>query len=335
MRTETLTVMVVDVVGSTQLVANASRDQLVSLMEDLMLPIRHIIHQYGGTVVKFTGDGSLNTFRSASDALRAAARVVEVFSEHTVLPSGSTLEGVRVALHTADLVVQDEDVLGEGVITAVRLEKHVPNNMVYLTNTVKDIAKTAEFEFAAVGEIMLRGLSDAVRVFRLITDPLSGIERGVYLCIVDLLGMSRFMTEAPIETVNLTLMRWVALQREATADYGGRLRAIVGDNLVTTFERAEDAIHALSELDQLLIEYNANRGDLPELRYSAIICKGDLFVLSFGVNGSLVHRAFRLLNQVPHAQKLIAAEVRHDSGLSDEHFALHGEIEGNIFYQIR
>jgi class 3 adenylate cyclase len=332
MQTQTLTVMIVDLVGSTQIVERISRDVLVTLMEDITQPIRLAVAEFGGTIVKFTGDGYMAHFPSASDGLRAAARVVEAFTEMPILPQGQQLEGVRVVLHTADVILQDGDLLGEGVVTAARMEKHVPTNQVYLTSTVRECAKTSEFEFEPKGELLLKGLTNPVRVYRLVTDPLSGVERDTFLMVADLLGMSRYVTEAPVEIVNRLMMRWVSLMRDACTEYGGRLRSIVGDNLLTTFDTATEAYQALQHLEELVAAHNHNTGALPAINYSALICRGDLFVLSLGVNGPLVSRAFRLINQIPAGMK--AAEIAvfdHAAGIPFSQFATQ---DGTTLYVI-
>src|SRR5215208_1387388 len=111
MKTQTLTIMVIDLVGSTPLVAQASRQQLLEMLEDVTIPIGQ-----------------------------------------PTLPSGVRLEGCRVVMHTSDVLMQDNDVLGEGVVTVARLEKHVPTNEVYLTSTTRDVAKSSEFEFQLIGD---------------------------------------------------------------------------------------------------------------------------------------------------------------------------------------
>src|SRR5690242_11879805 len=98
MKTETLTVMLVDLVGSTPLVESASRQQVVEMMDDVGIPIRQAVAEFGGTIIKFTGDGYLATFQSASEALYASARVVDSFIGQPTLPSGIRLEGCRVVL---------------------------------------------------------------------------------------------------------------------------------------------------------------------------------------------------------------------------------------------
>lgn len=333
MQTQTLTVMIVDLVGSTQIVERISRDVLVDLMEDILQPIRNTVTEFGGTIVKFTGDGYMTSFPSASDALRASARIVEAFSEMQTLPQGQQLEGVRVVLHTADVVVQDGDLLGEGVVTAARLEKYAPTNQIYLTSTVKDCAKASEFEFEPKGDLLLKGLSSPVKVFRLVTDPLSGVEKDTFLIVADLIGMSRLMTEAPIEVVNRVMMRWVSLMREASSEHDGRLRAIVGDNLLASFDTASDALKGLTRLSELITSHNNNPGNLPLIKFSAIICKGDLFVLSLGVNGPLVSRAFRLVNQLPAECKAAEAQVVQELP-NIVTTAMHTTPDGALIYML-
>ena len=332
MKTETLTIMIVDIVGSTPVVEKASRQQLIEILEDVTAPIREAVAEFGGTVVKFTGDGYIATFQSASEALYASARIVDAFIEQPALPNGLRLEGCRVVLHTSDVIVQDNDVIGEGVVTVARLEKHVPTNEVYLTMTVKEVAKSSEFEFDLVGDFPLKGLINPVKVYRLHTEPLSGIEHGVYLTIVDLLGINQFMTTAPIELVNRVIQRWIAFQREAISQTGGRLRSIVGDNLMTTYHSADSAVDSLLRLETLVNAHNEAPGDLPRFAYSAVICKGDLFVLNIGVNGPLVAHSFRLLDQVEHGGKALEEAVYLDLEWYKEKFVKRQTQGGSLLY---
>lgn len=331
-KTKTLTIMIVDLVGSTQLVERSSREQLVAFMEDATLPIRHAVAEFGGKIIKFTGDGYLATFGSASEALHAARTVIEGISEQPTLPNGTKLEGCRVVLHTSDVIIQNDDVIGEGVVIAARLEKHVPTNHIYLTSTVREVAKSGEFEFELVGDFALKGLAHPIKVYQLITQPFSGMEHDSYLTITDLLGMTQFMTEAPIDLVNRALQRWIGFQREAIAAVNGRLRAIVGDNLVTTYEKADDAVLALIRLQELVINHNNVPGEMMPFRYTSVTCKGDLFVLSFGIHGPLVSRAFRLLGSAQDGDKLIEGAVYRE--LSAHHDQLTRCDETEALYRL-
>ncbi len=333
MKTETVTIMIIDLVESTILVEQASRQQLVEILEDVTVPIRQAVNEHNGLVIKFTGDGYIVTFQSASEALYAAAKIVDTFAAQPTLPTGTRLEGCRVVLHTSDVILHESDVIGEGVVTVARLEKHVPTNEIYLTSTVKDVAKSAEFEFELVGDFPLKGLTNPVRVYRLITGPLSGIERGIHLTVTDLLGMTQFMTSAPVELVNRVMQRWIDFQRDALFQVRGRLRAIVGDNLVTTYHSADDAVDALLRLDTLVAAHNDAPGDFPKFSYSSVTCKGDLFVLSIGVNGPLVSRTFRLLDHVERGQKVIEESVHAGLSRYRDRFA-QVQLDGKTAYHL-
>lgn len=333
LKTETLTIMIIDLVGSTQLLERSSRQQVIDMLEDVTLPIRQAVAEYGGEIIKFTGDGYMATFQSASEALYASAKVVDSFMGQPTLPSGMRMEGCRVVLHTADVILTDNDVIGEGIVTAARLEKHVPTNQVYLTSTVREVAKASEFEFELIGDFPLKGMVNPVKVFRLITEPLSGVERNICLMITDLLGMSKFMTDAPIERVNRVLERWIAFQREAILPVSGRLRAIVGDNLVTTYPTADKAVDALLRLETLVNSHNDAPGDLPTFQYTALVGKGDLFVLSFGVNGPLVGHCFRLIEQLDKGSKVIEAKVFGDLSVYHDRFA-HFRRDETVLYKL-
>ena len=328
MKTETLTIMIVDLVGTTPILERSSRDQIVDIVEDATLPIRQAIAAYDGRVVKFTGDGYIAAFRSASESLYAAARIVNAFAPQSTLPLGMRLEGCRVVLHTADVILtadQDGDLIGEGVVIATRLEKHCPPNEIYLTATVRDIAKASEFEFELIGDFPLKGLTHPVKVFRLLTQPFSGVERGICLMLTDLIGMTRFVTEQPVDLVNTTLQKWIRIHRESVAETGGRLRSIVGDNLLTTYPTADQAVDAMLRMATLVNAHNDSPAGLPIFEYSLVLCKGDLFVLNIGINGPLVSHVFRVLEQIPPGLKAIEQTVFDSLTQYRDRFALDPE----------
>mgnify|MGYP000031104099 CR=1 FL=1 len=96
----------------------------------------------------------------------------------------------------------------------------------------------------------------------------------------------------------------------------------------------EDVDEALLRLDQLVREHNTNPGELPTFAFSAVLCKGDLFVLSIGVNGPLVGHSFRLLEHVPPGQKLIEAAVYDNLKRYRERFIEHPAIDTREIYQL-
>lgn len=171
MEFRTVTVMTVDLVDSTQAISEVPGSRMMEMMRDIAAPIRPLVERLGGTVIKFTGDGYLTTFPSATSALHAATEVIGLFESRGRLAGLSgNIKGCRIAINTCDVIPYETDVLGEGVVVAARMEKHVPINCVYVTATVRNVAKSSEFEFVRVEDLVLKGLPDPVAAYRLITE---------------------------------------------------------------------------------------------------------------------------------------------------------------------
>jgi len=128
--TKTRTILLVDLVGSSSKVTNLEIEQGEAFLHDATQPIEDAIVNQDGTVIKFTGDGYFAIFDSADDALEAADDIRNQFLRQRYTPSGVMLDGVRIVLNTADIVIDkdgdDLDIVGDGVIVCARMEKHVP-----------------------------------------------------------------------------------------------------------------------------------------------------------------------------------------------------------------
>ncbi|WP_035752013.1 adenylate/guanylate cyclase domain-containing protein [Parafrankia discariae] len=248
---ETTTVMVVDLVGSTRAIASVPQMRMDELMAEAVLPIRRVVEENGGEIIKFTGDGYLTAFRSATRALHAAAQITDLFVSSPRLPIGEWLAGCRVAIHTCDTTRFEDDLLGEGVVVPARMEKHVPTNVVYVTSTVRDAAKSAEFDFEPVGELALGGIPRPVQVHRLVAERYRGIERDTFLTVTDLVGLNALAARISLTALNERLRDWVSIHREALGSTRGRLRSVAGDNVLSTHGSADEAVSFLLMLDRL------------------------------------------------------------------------------------
>ncbi|WP_203822142.1 adenylate/guanylate cyclase domain-containing protein, partial [Paractinoplanes ferrugineus] len=161
--------MTVDLVDSTTAISASPGTRMMEMMRDSAAPIRPLTERLGGTVIKFTGDGYLVTFPSATSALHAATEIIQLFDSRGNGPAGD-LKECRIALNTCDVISYETDVLGEGVVVAARMEKYVPVNSVYVTAAVRNVAKSSEFDFIRVDDLVLKGLPEPVAVYRLITE---------------------------------------------------------------------------------------------------------------------------------------------------------------------
>ncbi|WP_344223641.1 adenylate/guanylate cyclase domain-containing protein [Paractinoplanes ferrugineus] len=304
-----MTVMTVDLVDSTTAISASPGTRMMEMMRDSAAPIRPLTERLGGTVIKFTGDGYLVTFPSATSALHAATEIIQLFDSRGNGPAGD-LKECRIALNTCDVISYETDVLGEGVVVAARMEKYVPVNSVYVTAAVRNVAKSSEFDFIRVDDLVLKGLPEPVAVYRLITESYRGVERGVLLTVTDLVGLTQEAATMPLTVLNRALQDWVDLHRAALRESAGRLRAIAGDNVISTHTSADAAVDFLMSLQRLVTAYNTDPEKVGRrVAYTAVINRGDLFVPDYGVAGPLVSGAFRMLGSIPAGAKVISQAV--------------------------
>jgi class 3 adenylate cyclase len=320
MATQTLTILLADLVGSSTHLTTMPQKQAVEYLQDATLPIREIIEEYEGTVIKFTGDGYLAAFDCVADALRAAEKIRHHFLRQTHTPTGISLDGVRVVLNTADVTVQDDDIMGDGVALASRLEKDVPTNQVYATRAVQAVADDAEFSFEPAGEMRPRGWHRPVKVYQLLSTEASFVDPNVFLLITDLHGLIKTGENLPASIVSQWLLTWGDMHRQAVTDLQGRVRQFIADMALVTFTNADDAMRGVLNLRALAAHHNQTHPDLPPIDFAAAISTGDLILSPTGVVGHVVNQTFRLLNASPRKTITIDTPVYEQLSSGHERF---------------
>ncbi len=109
-------ILAADVVGYSRLLGEdqaRTLDALRNLRGELFEPV---VSRHKGTVVKRMGDGWIVEFPSVSDAVDCAMRIQEGMVDHEIIR-------LRTGIHIGDVVFEDEDVFGDGVNVASRLEE--------------------------------------------------------------------------------------------------------------------------------------------------------------------------------------------------------------------
>lgn len=123
---------------------------------------------HGGRVVKTMGDGLMAEFSSVVSAVSAAASMQARISERDrdVPPEGQFR--FRIGVHVGDVMVQGDDLLGDGVNIAARLEAEAEPGGVLISSRVhEDIIDKLDLEFKDQGERQLKGIARPMRVYAL------------------------------------------------------------------------------------------------------------------------------------------------------------------------
>jgi adenylate cyclase len=150
-----------DVVGYTPMMSEDEAGTLLALKTLRTEVFNPRVEEHGGRIVKLMGDGALVEFPSVSNAVSAALSIQRDLAEST----GPIR--LRIGVNLGDVVLDGEDIYGEGVNIAARLEALAEPGGVCISSIVHDsVAKATAEEFEDTGEHQLKGLSRPVRVWR-------------------------------------------------------------------------------------------------------------------------------------------------------------------------
>ena len=166
-------ILAADVVGYSRLMEadeEGTRMRLRTLQAELIDP--HISAD-GGRIVKTTGDGILVEFPSAVDAVRNALAIQSAMAEREVnLPEDRRIV-FRVGINVGDIIVEGDDIHGDGVNVAARLEGICEPGAVYISGTVHDhVQGKLAASFDDLGEKSVKNISAPIRVYKV--DPGNG-----------------------------------------------------------------------------------------------------------------------------------------------------------------
>lgn len=160
-------VLVADVVGYSRLIEideEGTRARLRNLQAEIFDPM---MAREGGRIVKTLGDGFLAEFASAVDAVRYALEVQGALGRRNAdIPEGARME-YRVGINVGDIIVEGDDIHGDGVNVAARLEGLCEPGAVYVSGTVYDqAAGKLAAAFDNLGEQTVKNITKPVRVYR-------------------------------------------------------------------------------------------------------------------------------------------------------------------------
>jgi adenylate cyclase len=125
------------------------------------------IAEYRGRIVKTTGDGMLVEFASAVDAVRCAVEVQrEMANSNIDVPEAKRIE-FRIGIHVGDIIIDDDDIFGDGVNIAARLEGIAdPGGICISDDAHRQIRGKTEIVYDDMGHQSLKNISEPMRVWR-------------------------------------------------------------------------------------------------------------------------------------------------------------------------
>jgi adenylate cyclase len=160
-------ILAADVAGYSRLMGadeEGTHERLKAHLRELVDPK---IAEHRGRVVKNTGDGFLAEFASVVDAVRCAVEVQRGMAERNAgLPPEGRIE-FRVGINLGDVIAEANDIFGDGVNVAARLEALAEPGGICVSRVVRDqVRDRLDYAFEDLGEQQAKNIARPVRVYR-------------------------------------------------------------------------------------------------------------------------------------------------------------------------
>src|SRR6516225_2337741 len=125
-----------------------------------------LVAKHGGRIVKTTGDGVLLEFPSVVDAVECAVAVQAVMAERNEGVPADRRMLFRIGINLGDILIEGDDILGDGVNIAARLEGIAEPGGICISSTAHDhVRGKVEVEFADLGEQTLKNIARPIHAY--------------------------------------------------------------------------------------------------------------------------------------------------------------------------
>ena len=160
-------IMSIDVVGYSRLMSGDESGTHLRLKTHRIERIEPAVRRHGGRLIKLTGDGALIEFASAVEALSAAVEIQQAMVDANRHQPADTAIVFRIGIDLGDLMVDDNELYGDGVNIAVRLEGAAPPGGVLISGNVHDaVTGRLKVGFEDLGSLELKNIAKLVHAWR-------------------------------------------------------------------------------------------------------------------------------------------------------------------------
>ena len=152
-------IMFTDIVGYTALMGDDEQKAFELLKKNRQLQ-KPLIEQNNGRWIKELGDGVLASFNTVSDAVNTAIKIQEAcnLSKEFFL---------RIGIHHGEVVFEDDDIFGDAVNIASRLQALAPVGAIWISESVQNnVSNKREIKTKFIRAETLKNVKDSVRIFR-------------------------------------------------------------------------------------------------------------------------------------------------------------------------
>ena len=161
-------ILFADVVGYCRLTGQdevGTWRRLQSVLRDVVPP--HV-KAHAGRVVRIKGDGILVEFASAVEAVACAVALLQAMAQRNAILTDAQRIELRIGINLGDIITNDDDVQGDGVNIACRLEPLAEPGGICISGTVHEhVHAKLAFSFENRGERALKNIAEPVWIYSL------------------------------------------------------------------------------------------------------------------------------------------------------------------------
>ena len=171
-------ILVADMVGYSRLMEADERGTIARQKAHLSELIDPTIAEHHGRIVKLMGDGALVEFASVVDAVECAVAIQRAMVEREgEVPDDRRIQ-YRIGINLGDIIIDEDDIFGDGVNIAARLQEIAEPGGVCVSGTGYDqLKQKVDVGYEYLGEKRLKNITEPVRVYRIVTGAASAKPR--------------------------------------------------------------------------------------------------------------------------------------------------------------
>lgn len=151
-------IMFTDIVGYSAMMQK--NETLATRLRTRHREVFRRLHQkYQGKIIQYFGDGTLSIFNSAADAVECAIELQRELKQAPQVP-------IRVGIHTGEIAYSEEEVIGDGVNIAARIQSEaVPGGIFISAKVQDDIKNNPEISTKAIGRSDLKNIQRPIEIY--------------------------------------------------------------------------------------------------------------------------------------------------------------------------
>jgi len=154
-------IMFTDIVGYTALMGNDEQKAFTILNKNRALQ-KPIIEQFSGRWIKELGDGVMASFNTVSDAVNAAIKIQQTCNSSKEFQ-------LRIGIHLGEVVFENDDVFGDGVNIASRIQATAEPGTIYISESIQNnVSNKQGIETRFVKQEALKNVKEPVRVYEVL-----------------------------------------------------------------------------------------------------------------------------------------------------------------------